>query len=62
MKRYGTGSGSDRVVLWKARSTPRPVATAPGIVPAPFRPLHILAPRSYSVRMGVIINGSLWTF
>ncbi len=30
MKRYGTGSGSDRVVLWDARSTPRPVATAPG--------------------------------
>src|SRR5262245_16930759 len=34
MKRYGTGSGSDRVVLWDARSTPRPVATAPGTVPA----------------------------
>ena len=34
MKWYGTGSGSDRVVLWDARSTPRPVATAPGNVPA----------------------------
>src|SRR6266545_7103378 len=48
MKRYSTGSGGDRVVLWEVRSTPRPVATAPGTVPArpsvhstSWRPAHI---------------------